>query len=79
MPRYFFDINEGDEIRDYVSKELPGEDAARHEGYGIAAKVASDPMSLLMGGAIMVTVRDSPSSIATVIRMVCQDGLAIIG
>ncbi|GLS42606.1 DUF6894 family protein [Methylobacterium brachythecii] len=76
MPRYFFDIHDGEVSRDEAGMVLFSEEAARREAYSIVSRYASNPINLIMDGLVVVTVRDGPHSEVLTLRLVCQeDGL----
>lgn len=73
MPRYYFDVYDGDDIADLVGMHLPSIEAARREAYSIIARYASNPINLLLDGIIVVVVRNGPESVVMTLRMVCQE------
>ena len=60
MPRYFFDLNDGTEVRDEQGRELSGVDAARaHATRMIGRYVRKSDQLAAVGGTVAVDARDS--------------------
>ncbi|MCE4224705.1 hypothetical protein HCU64_13150 [Methylobacterium sp. C25] len=72
MPRYFFDVHDGVDVRDDAGRELEGPEAARQEAVRLAAEYAKDVENLSAGGLLVVTVRDGSGTTVTTVRLICQ-------
>jgi hypothetical protein len=72
MPRYFFDIHDGVDVRDDVGKEFPNSEAARQEAVQLASEYAQFPDNLSASGLLIVSARDLAGSTITTVRLVCQ-------
>lgn len=71
MPRYFFDIKDGVDVRDDVGIDLADMTAARAHAIRRTADFVSHLDNDGDGGYLIVTIRDESQTLLK-IRLVCQ-------
>jgi hypothetical protein len=70
LPRFFFDIHDGINIRDDVGQILPDLDAAKVEAIRLTSHHATDPKAIASSqGALIVEVRDTSENVLLKARL----------
>ncbi|GLS46232.1 DUF6894 family protein [Methylobacterium brachythecii] len=72
MPRYFFDVHDGVEVRDDVGRVFADQEGARREALQLAADYAKVVENLSASGLLVVTVRSEAGETVAVVRLICQ-------
>lgn len=73
MPRYFFDVYDGTDLRDEVGRELEDDDAIiRAEALHVIAKLMKAEAEDAKETALILTVRDETGAKPLTVRLVCQ-------
>lgn len=68
MPRYFFDIAEGETRSDWNEVELPDREMARQYALGIAETIMRDKVAGAQSLKSLVTIRNEAGEIVEVIH-----------
>lgn len=68
MPRYFFDIAEGDTRSDWNEADLPDREAARRYAIGIAETIMRDKVFEGQPPESVITIRNAAGEITDVVR-----------
>lgn len=72
MPRFYFDIHDGLDIRDDVGRELPDRAAVREEALQVATKLLAAEAADSKETTLVLTVRDETGATPLKIRLVSQ-------
>lgn len=72
MSRYYFDIDDGNEIRDVVGRAMDGGDVLREEALTVIADLMKAEAKDAKETALRLTVRDDGGNQCLIIRLVCQ-------
>ncbi|QDI83136.1 hypothetical protein E8E01_23335 [Methylorubrum populi] len=72
MSRYFFDINDGNLLRDEVGRDLEGGEIMRAEALQVAASLMQAEAGDAKETAFVLTVRNETGGECLRIRLVCQ-------
>lgn len=72
MPRYYFDIDDGNEIRDVVGRAMEGGDILREEALNVVADLMKIEAKDTKEAAIHLKIRDEDGNQCLVIRLICQ-------
>lgn len=72
MPRYFFDVNDGAEMRDDIGRELEAGEELRAEALKVVTKLMAAEAEDAKETTLVLTVRDATAAIPLKIRLVCQ-------
>ena len=72
MARYFFDVDDGVEVRDTIGRELEGGAILRGEALRVITALAAAEAEEARETTLVLTVRDQNGAIPLKVRMVCQ-------
>ncbi|MEE7457561.1 hypothetical protein MPAR168_23490 [Methylorubrum populi] len=73
MPRYFFDVHDGIDVRDEVGRELEDNDAIlQAEALQVVTELMKAEAADAKETALILTVRDKNGGIAFRVRLICQ-------
>ncbi|WP_238231944.1 DUF6894 family protein [Methylobacterium thuringiense] len=72
MPRYYFDVTDGTEIRDEIGRELEEGSILRAETLQTAARLLIAEAEDSKETTLVLTVRDEANAIPLRVRLACQ-------
>lgn len=72
MPRYFFDMHDGAEIRDEIGREIDHPALVRREALRVATALAAEEGEDGNQCSLELTVRDEGGARVLSVRLVCQ-------
>ena len=72
MPRYFFDMHDGAEIRDAIGREIDHPRLVRREALCVATALAAEEGEDGSACSLVLTVRDEEGGDVLSVRLVCQ-------
>ena len=72
MPRYFFDIHDGAEIRDEIGREIEHPALVRREALRVATALAAEEGEDESACSLVLTVRDEAGGDVLSVRLVCR-------
>ncbi|MBD8905368.1 DUF6894 family protein [Methylorubrum zatmanii] len=72
MPRYFFDINDGADLKDEVGREIREPLALRREALRVMTALMAAEAEDSQDCTLVLTVRDESGDGVMTIRLVCQ-------
>lgn len=72
MPRYYYDIDDGSEIRDQIGREIDDPQTLRRDALKVVTALSASEGEDSDGCSIVLRVRDQRGAIVLVLRMVCQ-------
>ena len=70
--RYFFDVNDGVQMRDEIGRVLEGGPILRAEALRVITALASAEAEDAKETTLVLSVRDEKGDIALKVRLVCQ-------
>ena len=72
MPRYFFDIHDGVELRDEIGRDLESGAILRAEALQAATRLVAAEAEDSKETTLILTVRDAAGAMSLKVRVVCQ-------
>lgn len=72
MPRYFFDVNDGVELRDRVGRDVEGGAILRAEALQVATALMKAEAEDAKETTLVLSVRDETGAIILRVRLACQ-------
>lgn len=72
MPRYFFDVKDGVDLRDEVGREIEGGAILRAEALQVVAGLMKAEAADARETTLVLTVRDETDAVPLKVRVVCQ-------
>lgn len=72
MPRFYFDMHDGVDIRDEVGRDLADKAAVREEALDVAIKLLAAESADSKETTLVLTVRDEAGASPLTIRLVSQ-------
>lgn len=72
MPRYFFDVNDGFELRDEIGRELEGGAILRSEALQVVTALMKAEADEARETTLTLSVRDATGAIPLRVRLACQ-------
>ncbi len=72
MPRYFFDIHDGVDLRDEVGREIGDPLALRREALRVMTSLMAAEAEDSQDSTLVLAVRNETGDVVMTIRLVCQ-------
>lgn len=72
MPRYFFDVNDGAELRDETGRDLEGGAILRAEALQVVTALMKAEAEDAKDTTLVLSVRDETGGIILKVRLACQ-------
>ncbi|GJD82467.1 DUF6894 family protein [Methylobacterium haplocladii] len=72
MPRFFFDVNDGAEMRDEIGREVSNGAGVKTEALRVIAALLTAEAEDAAETTLVLSVRDDSGAIPLKLRMVCQ-------
>lgn len=72
MPRYFFDLNDGTQLRDEIGRELKNRNSLRAEAIRVVTALVAAEAGDAKDTTLVLSVRDEAGFIPLKVRIACQ-------
>ncbi len=72
MPRYFFDIHDGADLRDEIGREISDPLVLRREALRVMTSLMAAEAEDSQDCTLVLTVRNETDDVVMTIRLVCQ-------